>query len=196
MSKIEIIDREVIAHTKFLDMIAAKFKHEDSDKVHEWYYATRGETKAVMIVPVITEWKQTDFFPVTIHSLILTKEYRVPIGDYEWGFPAGLIDGNETPEVTIARELLEETGYRFKKIITMSPFVYNSAGLADESISIAVVEVDSVPIQQKLEGTEDISVHVMNQTEVKEFLEKDSDKVKFGAKAWIYLDIFARYGKI
>ena len=41
-------------------------------------------------------------------KLVVTKEFRVPIWDFEYGFPAGLIDDGEDVETTVARELKEE----------------------------------------------------------------------------------------
>jgi ADP-ribose pyrophosphatase len=80
---------------------------------------------AVVIVPTI----ETD----EGIRLVVTKEFRVPIWDFEYGFPAGLIDDGENMEQTVARELKEETGLELAKIKHVSAPVFSSAGLTDES---------------------------------------------------------------
>ena len=55
---------------------------------------------AVVIVPFHTAEKK----------IVITREYRVPLADYEYGFPAGLIDAGENIEQAACRELKEETG--------------------------------------------------------------------------------------
>jgi ADP-ribose pyrophosphatase len=108
--------------------------------------------------------------------------------DFEYGFPAGLIDENETVLSAIERELKEETGYTVKYLREVSPFVYNSAGLTNESISIAFVTVEEKYKEQKLELTEEIEVLELNKNQILDLL-KDSNN-KFGAKAWLILNSF------
>ena len=48
-------------------------------------------------------------------EIILVKEFRFPVG-YVLEIPAGNVDKGETPLKAIKRELLEETGYKTKKI--------------------------------------------------------------------------------
>jgi len=44
---------------------------------------------------------------------LLCIQYRDPTTrEYFWGVPGGKIEAGESPELTAARELLEETGYR------------------------------------------------------------------------------------
>jgi ADP-ribose pyrophosphatase len=44
-------------------------------------------------------------------SLVLVRQYRVPLGDYNWEVCAGGIDPGEEPLAAAMRELREETGY-------------------------------------------------------------------------------------
>src|SRR5437588_12352317 len=68
--------------------------------------------------------------------LILTKEYRIPVGKTVVGFPAGLIgdlEGQEAEslEGAVKRELLEEAGFEAQTVtlLTEGP---TSAGLTSE----------------------------------------------------------------
>ena len=55
---------------------------------------------AVMVVPFIND-----------HEFLLVREYAAGTHTYELGFPKGLIDPDETPEVAANRELKEEVGF-------------------------------------------------------------------------------------
>ncbi|MBI2118333.1 MAG: NUDIX hydrolase [Elusimicrobia bacterium] len=56
------------------------------------------------------------------HKLILIRQYRPAIGTSMLEFPAGQIDLGETPEVSIKRELEEETGYRCGSLSYVGPY--------------------------------------------------------------------------
>ena len=97
--------------------------------------------------------------------MVVIKEFRVPIGGYEYGFPAGLIDSDaEEADVTLTvkRELKEETGLKVSKILLMSPPVVSSAGLSDEAVRLVFVECTGVPDTAGNDRTEDITVEVLD----------------------------------
>jgi ADP-ribose pyrophosphatase len=53
--------------------------------------------------------------------VILVDQYRPPLGRTTLEMPAGTVDDNETPDEAIAREILEETGFRCKALIQITP---------------------------------------------------------------------------
>ncbi|WP_413204339.1 NUDIX hydrolase [Rhodospirillum sp. A1_3_36] len=56
--------------------------------------------------------------PVTpAGELVLIRQYRPVLGRWTLEFPAGGVDPGETAETAIARELLEETGYRCAELM-------------------------------------------------------------------------------
>lgn len=140
---------------------------------------------AVVIVPVIDT--------PTGKKLVVTKEFRIPIWDYEYGFPAGLIDKDQTIEETAIRELKEETGLDLVKIRHISSPIYSSAGLTDESCCMAVVDAAGTLSDEYLEQAEQIEAILMDVEDIKELLASGE---KISAKAWGLFYHYARTGKI
>ena len=133
-------------------------------KTGVWTFASRKENPqvgtgplqadAVVIIPLLKDGRK--------RQLVTIKEFRIPLGDYEHGFPAGLFDENETPEKTAKRELKEETGLKLSKVLYVSPPSVSSAGLSDESVVYIVCECTGTVSTAGNEGTEDISVQVQD----------------------------------
>ena len=96
------------------------------------------------------------------------------------------------------RELLEETGLTVRQFYKpISPLIYNSAGLTDEGVHMAFVEVEGVPDTKLLGNSEDIEVFLMTRAEVTELLNSpDKPKPKFGAKAYLIMSHFVWHGTI
>ncbi len=147
--------------------------------------ADAAEPDAVYIVPVI----KTD----EGNKLAVTKEFRVPIWDYEWGLPAGLIDGEDGIEETVKRELKEETGLDLVSITHISMPVYSSAGMTDESCVMVLAEVQGNITKRHQEKSEDIETVLLDVDELKKILRS---KNKVSAKAWGMFYHFAVTGKI
>ena len=122
------------------------------------------------------------------NRLVLTKEYRVAIDDSEYGFPAGLIDENETIESTVRRELKEETGLEVATIHHISSPVYSSAGLTDESCCMVLVTAAGTPSTHLNEPQEQIEVLLYDVDDIRALL---NSKTKIAAKAWGVLYHFA-----
>lgn len=152
-----------------------------------WIFASRKkkQTKkekrkpdAVIIIPVLNI-SDVSYYAED-YRLLMIKEYRLPIQDYEYGFPAGLIEENDTPEETAKRELREETGYKIKKITHISPPTYSSAGMTDESVVYVFCEVKNQPEKQKVEKSEEIEILLLSEKELINF-----EKLgHFGSKAY------------
>jgi len=109
---------------------------------------------AVVIIPILKVGRD--------RKLVTIKEFRIPLGAYEHGFPAGLYDHNENSDAVAKRELKEETGLKLTKILYTSPPVVSSAGLSDESVVYIVCECTGEASTEGNEGTEDIQVNILD----------------------------------
>ena len=189
----KIIDAATIAKAKFATLFAVSYLDRKGN-TKLWHMVSRGEQPkcvtgdirrpdAAIIVPYHRR-KQ---------KLVVIREYRVPVGDYQYGFPAGLLDPGEDLLVTAGRELHEETGLDMVKVYRNSPAIFSSAGLTDESIAMVFVEVEGTPDIRHNHDSEDIEVFLMDRSEVQDLLHRTD--IVFGARAWLAMDAYVRAGK-
>lgn len=140
---------------------------------------------AVVIVPVVDT--------PTGKKLVVTKEFRVPIWDYEYGFPAGLIDGGRTIEQVVAEELKQETGLELVRINYISGCVYSSSGMTDESCCMVFVEAKGRISNEHIEDSEQIEAMLMDVDDIRELLASGK---KISAKAWGLFYHYSQAGRI
>ncbi len=178
---------------KWLNLYDIEYQRNNMKEPHHWLMCSRKENPvadadrpdAVVIVPIL----QTPDGP----RLVVTKEYRAPLDDFEIGFPAGLIDDGKSIEATVIRELKEETGLDMVNIHHVSPPVYSSAGLTDESCCMVLVEASGTPSNHFNKEHEDIEVILMDTEDIRDLLKSNN---KIAAKAWGLLYHFAATGII
>ena len=189
----EIKEARKLTDEKWLNLFDVKYVAKTGDE-KSWQLATRqkepkcvtgryARPDAVVIVP----------FHKVEDKMVITREYRVPLNDYEYGFPAGLIDGGESVEQATHRELKEETGLTVSRFIKMSPPIYSSAGMTDESVAMVYVECEGTPSNTANTEFELIEVLLISPVEA---LRMCSDvTLKFDAKAWLEISQFAENGR-
>lgn len=88
--------------------------------------------------------------------LVSIRNFRVAVGEWLEEFCAGKLERGEDPAHAAAREFLEETGYRARRIERLGTF-FTSPGFADEAMH-AFVARDLVHVGQELQDDERIEV--------------------------------------
>jgi ADP-ribose pyrophosphatase len=77
-------------------------------------------------------------------TVLITEQFRYPTyaktGGWIMEIPAGSVDPGETPEDTVRREMVEETGYRLNRLVHLSTF-YLSPGGTSERIFLYYVSI-------------------------------------------------------
>ena len=182
--KIKKIEKQT--NNKFLNLYKLHYENGVSWDVASRYSEDKllAKTKkvradAVVIIPYISEnGKQ---------KIILTKEFRYPINDYVWGFPAGLIDDGETEESAAVRELREEIGAEVLSMSRLTDACFSSEGMTDESSVVFEAQISKIGAQQ-LQDSEDIKYYKI---EIDKILEFTKNK-KLSVKAAIYLPLIYR----
>jgi len=134
---------------------------------------------AVVIVPYHRERRQ----------LVVIREFRVALGGYQYGFPAGLIDPGESVQQTVERELTEETGLTVIRHLRQSPTVFTSSGLSDESLVMAYVDCGGEPSDAGNSSSEMIETHFLSPVDA-DRLCGDGD-ILMDVKTWLVLAGFA-----
>lgn len=178
---------------KWLNLFDVDYTTENGNK-GSWTFASRKQqptlggplvADAVVIIPLLKVGRQ--------RKLVTIKEFRIPLGDFEHGFPAGLYDHNETAEKVAKRELKEETGLKMTKVLYVGPACVSSAGLSDESVVYVVCECTGEVSVDGNEATEDITVNILDIDGLRE-LRNSQDKIS--AKALPFLLMFDAMRKI
>ncbi|MEI6895124.1 MAG: ADP compounds hydrolase NudE [Colwellia sp.] len=114
-----ITHREQVAKSALfgIEQIDLTFSNGEQRQYERMMGTGRG---AVMIVPMLDD-----------DTLLLVREYCAGIHSYLLGFPKGLIDEGEPPEVAANRELKEEIGYGSHQLhkvseVMMAPAFFNA----------------------------------------------------------------------
>jgi hydrolase, NUDIX family len=124
-------------------------------------------------------------------TIVLIREFRIPINDYIYSLPAGLVDPGDDIYETAIREMKEETGLdliAIDKDKTCNK-AYASVGMSDESLAIVYGRVEGSLSRDFMEDTELIEPMCMTKEEVKDLLTKKD--VNIDIKAWLILKEFA-----
>lgn len=192
---------EPLMDTRFLKLY--KINYEHGDKTGSWLMASRkGESE------LLENWKKIRPDAVVCMALVddgsgelkllITKEYRHPIQNFEYGFVAGLIDGNETAESAARRELMEEAGLSLEKVLKVSPPIVSSAGLSDESVQMVICLASGNVSNAGNEAAEIIEPMLLDYEGVKRLCDRtgEFEGVVIAAKAWPLLYMIRQMGRI
>ena len=190
----EIKNANKLTDLKWLNMFEIAYKDKNG-RNKSWQVATRARQPkcvsgrytnpdAVVIVP----------FHTSENKIVITREYRVPLADYEYGFPAGLVDDGERVEQAVRRELKEETGLNLTRIISTSPPVYSSAGMTDESVAMVYVECNGQASTAGNTASESIEIDFVSPSQAAKLC--DNTTLKFDAKAWLVLFNYSKTGHL
>ena len=113
--------------------------------------------------------------------LVLIRQYRYPLGDYVYEFPAGLVEPGESAKEAGVREFYEETGLRLTPVEGGSyerPF-FTTVGMTDESCAMCFGYCDGTPTNVHQEEAEDIQVVLADRAECRRILREENVAVMY-----------------
>jgi 8-oxo-dGTP pyrophosphatase MutT (NUDIX family) len=154
--KWKVVKSENIIHRPGLDVYCSQVELPDGT-VHDEFYKLHNAA----FVCIVAETKDG--------QIIMERQYRHAVDDVLTEIPAGVVEEGEEPLVAAKRELLEETGFaggEWKPLLVEYP----QPGIQDNKMysfyAKGVEKVDG----QKLDKTEDIHVHLIEQHDVFQML--------------------------
>ena len=189
----EIVGTEKLTSERWVNLFVRTFRHNGHEG--RWSFASRGDgtpppvgrCDAVVIVPILRSRGRPP-------RLVMLREYRVPVGDYIYAFPAGLAEEGESPEDVARRELMEEAGLEVVAVKRVSPPVYSSAGLTDESAVMVFVTAKAPPGSVTAhEESEEIEVLLLDHAQVVELC---NSSARIDGKAWVVLLMYQMLGRL
>lgn len=120
--------------------------------------------------------------------LVLIRQYRYPLGDYVYEFPAGLVEPGEDLMAAAARELYEETGLNFTPTFATRPF-FTTIGLTDESCATVFGQCDGIPTSAHQEAVEEIQVVLADRAECRRILREENVSLMCGYMLLHFLSV-------
>ena len=114
-------------------------------------------------------------------KLVLVKQFRYPINDYVYEFPAGLVEPGEDMLEGAKREMYEETGLVFvpREVNTAySKAFFTSTGMTDECCGTVYGYCNGIPSNSHQEESEDIEVILADREECKRILREEKVAIK------------------
>lgn len=119
----EILQSETVYEGKLIDL------RKDTVRLPNGKTAAREvvvHPEVIAVLPVLGDGR-----------LVLVRQYREAVGRVLLEVPAGGIDGDETPEEAVRREMVEETGYHVGSMEQITSF-YTSPGFTTELMHLFV----------------------------------------------------------
>lgn len=195
MNEDQLVSTKKLTGEKWLNLFARTFRH--GGRTVKWLFASRKlkpeatrTADAVLIVPILIDGVADG---TAEPRLVATREWRVPIWDYEWGVPAGLVEDGEPVAEAARRELLEETGYELVEIQKISPLNFSSTGMTDEAVVMVFCTCRTPDdFRQRLDGAEQIEVHPLTIADLDRLVDTDEP---INGRAWMAAYMYHRLGR-
>lgn len=177
--KNKIQNIQALAQTKFLSLYNANYINKGGNK-KTWTIATRkskevledqffnGKEDKVDAVVILAYHKEEK-------KLVAIRQFRIPLNNYVYELPAGLIDNNDDIISTVKRELKEETGLDLEEVIEnkMGQKLYLSPGMTDESVSLVYCTCSGEVSDENLEEDEDIETILLSKEDAIKIINSD-----------------------
>ena len=186
----KLVNIKKLTNERFLNLYELEYEH-NGEKIL-WTLASRNKPEELVSVTGKEKVDTVCIIPKYVQNgkdcVILTKEFRQPINDYIYSFPAGIVESGEDLFECCARELKEEIGAdEISEVNKLTNVCYNSEGMTDESVVMFEVVISKLG-KQDLQDHEDIKVFIVPVEE----LEKFTKGKKLSTKAGIYCPMITR----
>jgi ADP-ribose pyrophosphatase len=198
MKKNKVTKLNTLVETRYLSLYEAEYENRVGNK-RTWTVASRKDNGTLQKQFFESKDDAVDGVIIAAYhkeknKLVIIKQFRIPLNNYVYELPAGLIDPGDDAKSTIGRELMEETGLKLVDVINNRGIdkVYVSAGMTDESLTLVYCTCEGEISDEYLEDDECIEAMLVSQEEALELIKR---KVKFDIKCFLVLQSFALLGE-
>lgn len=177
MSRIKGVKR--LTDNRFLNLYELDARQRDGGAIR-YFVASRAKTTGNL--KAVEGHRRADgvilygVYGAEKDRIVLVKQYRYPLGDYIYEFPAGLVEPGEDVREAGIREMYEETGLEFRPREGgdfQRPF-FTSVGMTDESCGMVFGYCSGIPTNDHQEAAEDIQVVLADRTECRRILKEEN----------------------
>ena len=177
MSNIQNIQQKT--HNRFLNYYELEAVHRDGS-VSPYYMTSRAKDASQL--KAVTHQNRPDgvilygVYGEEKDRVVLIRQYRYPLGDYVYEFPAGLVEEGEEMGAAGVREMYEETGLTFTPVDAgcySRPF-FTTVGMTDESCGMVFGYCSGTPTSIHEESSEEIQVILADRAEAKRILQEEN----------------------
>lgn len=155
----KVLDREYIIKRPWLTARRDKVELPDGRVIEEYYVLEYPDW-----VNVIAITKEGQF--------VMERQYRHGLGVDSTELPCGVMEKDEEPLEAAKRELLEETGYAGGEWTKLMAIGANPGSQNNLTHCFLAVGVEKIA-EQSLDDTEELTVLLMSEAEVKSLLENN-----------------------
>lgn len=177
MSNIQNIQQKT--HNRFLNYYELEAVHRDGS-ISPYYMTSRAKDASQL--KAVTHQNRPDgvilygVYGKEKDRVVLIRQYRYPLGDYVYEFPAGLVEEGEEMGAAGVREMYEETGLTFTPVDAgcySRPF-FTTVGMTDESCGMVFGYCSGTPTSIHEEASEEIQVILADREEAKRILREEN----------------------
>ena len=177
MSNIQNIQQKT--HNRFLNYYELEAVHRDGS-ISPYYMTSRAKDASQL--KAVTHQNRPDgvilygVYGEEKDRVVLIRQYRYPLGDYVYEFPAGLVEEGEEMGAAGVREMYEETGLTFTPVdacFYSRPF-FTTVGMTDESCGMVFGYCTGTPTSIHEEASEEIQVILADRGEAKRILREEN----------------------
>ena len=177
MSNVRNIQQKT--HNRFLNYYELEAVHRDGS-VSPYYMTSRAKDASQL--KAVTRQNRPDgvilygVYGEEKDRVVLIRQYRYPLGDYVYEFPAGLVEEGEEMGAAGVREMYEETGLTFTPVDAgcySRPF-FTTVGMTDESCGMVFGYCSGTPTSIHEEASEEIQVILADRGEAKRILREEN----------------------